>query len=222
MTPSEWNSIFASLARRGTLWILVTGGEPLLRPDLPEILKNLKLNGMLYTLFTNGALIDERIIHHLLEWRPFSVEVSVYGASAETYRRITGSSEAFAKVLKGIDMLIEAGLRLELKTVLMSLNKGELDSIRKIADDRGVPFRFDTAINKSMGSGKQPELYRLEPEEIAAFDLADPERLGSWLEFMERKPGARRLDYYYHCGAGVSTFAISTNKFVGSFLSILL
>ncbi len=209
LTAGEWGNVFQQLADRGTLWLLVTGGEPFLRPDLPEILENLKRKGILYTLFTNGTLIDDSAIAMLREWRPFSVEVTLYGASEETCEKVTGSGDAFTRSLRGIELLLSAGVRLEIKTVVLTLNRHDLDGIRRIADNLGVPFRFDTTINRAIRSGKSPENYRLDPEEIAAYDIADQERLNSWLEFLRQKPPTRRLDHYYHCGAGVSTFAIT-------------
>lgn len=211
LTAAEWDGIFGQIARRGTLWLLVTGGEPFIRPDLPEILEKLKRKGLLYTLFSNGTLIDDSAVAMLRDWRPFSVEITLYGATEKTYEKVTGSGKAFRACLRGIERLLKAGIRTELKTVVLTLNRHELDGIRRIAEELGAPFRFDTAIHKAVHSGKTPEKYRLSPEEVAAYDVEDPERLESWLQFLKRKPAARRLDHYYHCGAGVSTFAVTAH-----------
>jgi uncharacterized radical SAM superfamily Fe-S cluster-containing enzyme len=54
-----WLSIVDQLADAGCLNLLVTGGEPLLRPDLPEVYTRAIRRGILLSLFTNGILIDE-------------------------------------------------------------------------------------------------------------------------------------------------------------------
>ena len=78
------------LADAGCLWLLYTGGEIFARRDFLDIYTYAKKKGFLITLFTNGTLVTERIADHLAEWRPFAIEITLYGLTKETYERLTG------------------------------------------------------------------------------------------------------------------------------------
>ncbi|GAI49460.1 unnamed protein product, partial [marine sediment metagenome] len=67
LTCKEIFSIFDQIAEAGCLWLLLTGGDPLLRQDFLEIYTYAKKKGFLISLFTNGTLITPRIADHLAE-----------------------------------------------------------------------------------------------------------------------------------------------------------
>ena len=62
LTTEEIKKLLDDLASMGSIWLLITGGEPLLRPDFEEIYLHAKKKGFLITLFSNGTLINENII----------------------------------------------------------------------------------------------------------------------------------------------------------------
>ncbi len=71
LSISEIQHILDEIKEAGCLWLLLTGGEPLLRTDFLDIYKFAKHKGFLLTLFTNGTLLTPRIADVLCEWRPF-------------------------------------------------------------------------------------------------------------------------------------------------------
>ncbi|MBN1668473.1 MAG: radical SAM protein, partial [Anaerolineales bacterium] len=77
LSRAEIERLLGELAEAGTLWLLLTGGEPLLRRDFPEIYLAARRQGMLLTVFTNGTLITPRKADFFAEWRPFSLEISL-------------------------------------------------------------------------------------------------------------------------------------------------
>ena len=74
------------LADAGCLWLLYTGGEIFARRDFLDIYTYAKKKGFLITLFTNGTLITERIADHLVAWRPFAIEITLYGLTKDDLR----------------------------------------------------------------------------------------------------------------------------------------
>ena len=106
----------------GCRWLLLTGGEPFLRPDFLDIYTNANKKGLLLTLFTNGTLLTPRSADLLAERRPFAIEITLYGATQQTYERITGIPGSYARCRRGIDLLLERNLPLKLKTMVMTLN----------------------------------------------------------------------------------------------------
>jgi len=195
----------------GCLWLLLTGGEPLLRPDFLEIYTYAKKRGFLVTLFTNGTLITPQIADYLQEWRPFKVEISLYGRTKETYERVTGVPGSYERCLRGIELLLERGLPLRLKTVAITLNKHEIWAIKEYAEGLGANFYFDAMINAGLDGGGDPTKFRLAPEEVVQLDLGDAQRADELRDFCKRAlRSPSKPEYSYLCGAGVHSFHIDT------------
>ncbi len=209
LTAGEWQRIFDQIADEGCLWLLLTGGEPLTRPDFADLYLYAKRKGFLLTLFTNGTLLTPRAADLLAEWRPFAVEITLYGRTQATYERITGVPGSHARCLRGVELLMERGIPLRLKTMLLTLNQHELWDIKAYAEGLGVPFRFDPLVSAGLDGARQPMDLRLAPEEILKFDMADAPRWVDWRDFWRRfrdvRPDPR---YLYACGAGLRTFHV--------------
>jgi radical SAM protein with 4Fe4S-binding SPASM domain len=147
----------------------------------------------------------------LVNWRPFSIEITLYGYTRQTYERLTGIPGSHARCMRGIRLLLDRGLPLSLKTVAVSTNRHELDDMRRFAEEElGVEFKFDTDINPRIDCSQSPLAVRLTPEEAVALDLEHPKRGEEWVRFAhqvdaEELPPA---DEVYQCGGGVQTFAI--------------
>jgi radical SAM protein with 4Fe4S-binding SPASM domain len=213
MTYDEHCRLLDQLAESGCLFVLYTGGEIFARRDFLDIYTYAKRKGFLITLFTNGTLITERVADYLAEWRPFAIEITLYGHTKETYERLTGIPGSYDKCVRGIDLLIARGLPLKLKTVAVTINKHEIWDMQKFAEDRGLEFKFDSMMNPRIDCSQSPIAVRLSPEECVALDLADPRRLDEWKEFSDVYHGPVHTpatsDQVYHCGGGVDSFAVS-------------
>ena len=169
--------------------------------------------GFLITLFTNGTLITERIADYLAEWRPFAIEITLYGRTKETYERLTGIPGSYEKCLRGIRLLLDRKLPLALKSVAVTINVHEVHEMQAFADELGVPVqvRFDD---------EPADRLLAEPARRAAFARRTASRSTSRIhaastsgrssprEFEGPANPAERADELYHCGGGVSSFAI--------------
>ncbi|MBN1435168.1 radical SAM protein, partial [Candidatus Fermentibacterales bacterium] len=201
---SEVRGILDDVASAGCLWMLLTGGEPLLREDFPEIYVHAVRLGMIVSLFTNATLVTRDLARLLGRHPPFIVEVTLYGASEETCRQVTGRSGVLADALRGVRALLEQGVRVGLKSTVMRQNLRDLDGMRGIADELGLDFRFDAMLNAGLDGSAGPKRVRLEPREIVELDLSDPRRRESLVEFWKRfgDRDDRDRDLLYSCGAG--------------------
>lgn len=208
LETEEIYSILDQIAEAGCLWLLITGGEPLLRKDFLDIYGYIKNKGIIPTLFTNGTLLTAEIADALVEWPPFLVEITLYGATKETYERITGVPGSFARCQKGIDMLLERNIPLDLKTMAMTINQEEIGRMRAYTDKLGVSFRFDPLINSRLDGSKGPCRFRLSPEEVVKLDLDDEKRTKEWQKQYSKYRMLFPSDKLFVCGAGVSTFHI--------------
>lgn len=209
LSTEEWYDLLDQMADLGTLWLLMTGGEPFVRPDFLEIYTYAKRKGFLITIFTNGTLITPEIADYLAEWRPSKIEITLYGATEQTYELVTGVRGSFSRCKAGIERLLERQIPLRLKTVVTKLNQHELWQMKTYADSLETSFRYDAMLNAGINGGNEPKVQRLSPEEIVQLDLDDPDRLAAWYEYTDRMHDVRiEDDYLYHCGAGIRTYHI--------------
>ncbi len=202
LSYQEWCHILDEIADEGCLWLLFTGGEPLLRPDFLDIYTYAKRKGMLITLFTNGTLITKEIADYLQEWQPKLVEITLYGATRQTYEKLTGVPGSHERCLRGIDLLVERQIPLKLKTVALTINKDEIPAMKQYAQKLGVSFKWDPAITPRLDHGLEPARFRLTPEEVIELELASPERLQDWHKLCKTQWGPFPSESLYLCSAG--------------------
>ncbi len=208
LTLSEHCRLLDEIAEAGCLWLLYTGGEIFARPDFLNIYIHAKKRGLIVTLFSNGTLITPQIADRLVEWKPHSIEITIYGRTRETYERITGIAGSYDKCMRGIGLLLDRQLPLRLKSLAVTTNRHEIWDMKKFAEDLGLKFKFDGMLNPRIDGAQRPLAVRLKPEEIVRLDLLDPDRVESWREFCERFTGLEDKERIYHCGAGIDSFFI--------------
>ena len=211
LTTEEHFKLLDELAELGCLWLLFTGGEIFARHDFLDIYRHAKKRGFLITLFTNGTMITERIADELAAVRPFSIEITLYGRTKATYESLTGIPGSFEKCMRGIQLLLERKLPLKLKTVALTINKHEIQSMKRFAEELGCEFKFDPMINPRIDCSASPLAVRLTPEDVVRLDLDEPKRVAEWrrmaLDFEIVLPEGE-APKVYDCGGGVNSFAI--------------
>jgi len=206
-TTGEIKQSIEEWALAGCLHLVITGGDPMMRKDFSGIYRHAVEQGLLVTVFCDGVLVTDDILELLRELPPRSVEISIYGATAPVYETVTRVPGSYAQAWKGIHSLIENGIRVVLKTVIMTLNQHELGDMAAQAEALGCAFRFDAAIFPELaGCDAQSLALRVSPETAVAWDLAFPERrarLAKAVDLAARRPPAETL---YSCGAGNTAF----------------
>lgn len=207
MTTSEICAFMDEMAEAGCLWLLMTGGEILLREDFREIYLHAKKLGFLVTLYTNGTLVSGEIADLLARWRPLCVEISLYGATEQTYEAVTQSKGSFNRCISGIERLVSRQIPLQLKSTLITLNAHELPAMQEFAASRGLFFRYDPLINFRTDGGRGPGAYRLTPEQVVQADGLFHDARKAWVEEALRR-GSQQRSGLYSCRAGVSSFHV--------------
>jgi radical SAM protein with 4Fe4S-binding SPASM domain len=213
LTLAEHVRLLDELVAAGTLWILYSGGEIFARKDFLDIYTEAKKRGFLITLFTNGILINERIADHLVKYRPFSIEITLYGATRETYEKLTQKKGSYDRCMHGIQLLLERNLPLKLKTVPTTINQHEVYEMKQLAESLGVPFKFDPLVNPRIDCSQSPLAVRLSPEQAVALEFRDPKRKDEYRRLAKRdmdvaatKPPTETQRYT--CGGGVNSCAV--------------
>jgi len=212
LTTEEHYHLLDELAEMGCLWLLFSGGEIFARRDFLDIYTYAKRKGFLISLFTNGTMITEQIADYLAEWKPFAIEITLYGATRETYEKLTRVPGSFDRCMRGIHLLLERKLPLKLKTVAVSINKHEVKQMQAIAEELGVEFKFDALMNPRIDCSASPLAVRLAPHEVVELDLDEPARISEWRRLATHFPAPvipeGETPQVYDCGGGVNSFAI--------------
>ncbi len=135
MTREEIQRVFSGLYRDGVRFVLVQGGEPLLRRDLPEILGDLSEIGFQLTLITNGTKVTPQLVERLSRL-PVAISVSLDTLNRETYRQIRGADQ-LSQVLEGIALLKEFPRPKFLTCIVSEINRAEAPAVVRFAREQG-------------------------------------------------------------------------------------
>lgn len=219
LSAAEWKSLLDQAADAGCMNLLISGGEPFLRPDFAAIYRHCRERGLLTTVFTNGTLVTDEICSLFRDLKPQLVEVSVYGATEETMEAVTGVRGALARCRRGIERLLDAGVPVALKTMLLEANREEWQAIRSMAEAYGVDYRTDGAVFACSDGDRGPLDCRVSPAEAVGEEFSDPVRLQRWREYFDRMKVLPEAEGLFTCAAGRTHFHIDP---VGSLLPCLM
>lgn len=209
LTTERWLAIFDELIAAGCLSVLLTGGDPLLRRDFAELYRHLRRGGVCVTIFTNGILITEDLAELFRAYPPAKIEISLYGASEATYRRVTGIPGSLARARAGIERLRARGLPFELKTVATQGNRHELATMRELAADYGSAFSFSADVFPRFDLGAEPERERLSADAAACAKMEDDFHRRAYEGRPTPSPSADRGDALFVCKAGIQSLSIA-------------
>ncbi len=208
LTTKEWKSVLDTISEAGTLFLLISGGEPLLRNDFAEIYEYAVKKGLIVTVFTNGSLVTDEIIDVFRKYPPRMVEITLYAASEEVYRGITGREGGLEICLHNVEKLLANKIEVRLKTVFLNSNIHEFKSIREIAERLKVKHRFDGALFPRLDGNTEPLKYRLSPRQVVELNCCSQELTKEWKEMALQSNRIETGDKLYTCGAAVNNYHI--------------
>ena len=217
LSVTELVRIAGEAADLGCLWCLVSGGEPLLRDDFSELYLALRRTGLLLSVFTNACLVREEHVRLFRDHPPRDVEVTVYGATEDTYERVTQRPGSFRAFRRGVDLLLDGGIKVRFKAMALRSNVDELPEIARFCRERTRDyFRFDAMLHLRYDRDETRNAMireeRLSPAQIAELDREDEERWASLEKsrdtiVVEAEQSA--ADHLFRCGVRSGSFAVS-------------
>ena len=205
------------LYEKGIVFLTFTGGEILLRKDFVDIYLYAKKKGFLVELFTNGYLFDDKIIDVLAEYPPLLVDISLYGASENTYRKVTGLQNAFARVIQNCKKLKEAGIRVSLKSPIIDLTYPEIKDMQMLADKLQIPFVYTFEICNTIDRQDMPKMYQISLNKALEYEFANhykqiqTEGRKSKSNYDEIINELRTNEKVYSCNVAVNSFVVDYN-----------
>jgi heme b synthase len=138
LDTAEALRLLDQIAEVGQPIIILTGGEPLLRPDIFEIARYGTDLGMRMVMALNGTLITETVARQLIDAGIQRISVSLDGSSPETHDRFRQVEGAFESTLRGIDLLKEVGMEFQINTTITKTNLEQIPKIQELAIDLGA------------------------------------------------------------------------------------
>ncbi|HAS83305.1 MAG TPA: hypothetical protein DCS43_11695 [Verrucomicrobia bacterium] len=220
LSASEILDIAAEAINLGTLWCLLTGGEPLLRDDFEAIYIGLKKAGLLVSVFTNATCVQSAHVDLFRKYPPRDIEVSVYGTTPQTYEAVTRVPGSHARFLAGMARLREGGIPMRLKSVLMQSNVHEHAEIARFCRRHTKDYyRFDPHLNLRFDHDpvRNQDILaeRLTADQMVAIEREDPERIEALCKGADTLIGEDfagiQCDHRFHCGAGQDGFTIGAD-----------
>jgi MoaA/NifB/PqqE/SkfB family radical SAM enzyme len=209
LSASAWLTLARDAVDNGMVFLLLTGGEVFLRPDFFEIYTPLTRLGLVLTLFTNGTLITDAIAQRLAQAPPSRTEITLYGATATTYEVVTGVPGSYARCCAGIEALIKHRVPLGLKTTITRQNVGELEAMRQMAHNWGVPFTAGwLLIRRRDGNPSDVENCRLSAQDCVTLEATDRASSDEWTEAALRESSVSN-DSNFYCQAGKAAFVVA-------------
>ena len=164
-TADEWIDIGKQMKEAGVLFLLLTGGEPLLYPEFEKVYIELQKMGMILTINTNGTLIDEKWADFFMKHKPRRINITLYGCDNKTYEELCHYPNGYDKVIHAVKLLNERNVDVKLSCSLAKSNQNDFERIIQIGEDLGVPVRVDTYMMPASRERNKPfnEQSRLDP-----------------------------------------------------------
>ncbi|WP_440954349.1 heme b synthase [Methanosarcina sp. Mfa9] len=138
LTTEEAKHFIDEVAEFGKPILILSGGEPLTRPDVFEIARYGTDSGFRVVLATNGTLLTPEIVDKLKEAGVQRVSISLDGANAKTHDEFRGVPGAFDRALAGIAILREGGLPFQINTTVSKRNLEEVPDTYELAKELGA------------------------------------------------------------------------------------
>ena len=168
-TKDEWLALARQMKDAGTLFLLLTGGEPLLFLEFKQLYKELQNMGMILTINTNGTLLDEQWADFFAKHKPRRINITLYGADDKVYEELCHYKGGFAKTIRAIKLLRERNIDVKINGSITSKNEEDIKKILDIAKQCDAAVNLDTYMYPASRERNKPfdEQSRMHPKEAA-------------------------------------------------------
>lgn len=213
LTAEEMYSFLSYFKEIGVEKITITGGEPLVREDILNILDYMHEHFKNMVLITNGTLVTEEIARKLSEWGIW-VQVSLDGACKEIHEFIRGKN-SYEKTISGLQKLIKVGAHVQVGMTLMKKNISDMYEMAKLVKELGMNSLHFPILQMSGRAKEYTSLIEIGDEDILeaikemkrisqteGIEITVERNLRKEIEVLGKKDS---------CGAGSSILSIAAN-----------
>lgn len=229
-TANEWIHMAEQAKNAGTVGLLLTGGEVMLRPDFCEIYEAISKMGFLLTIYTNATMVTDKIMEILRRFPPHKIGVTMYGASNETYKKMCRCENGYDRFVDGVNKLSILPSLLDIRTTIVQENFKDLQAMRDFTLHKFGPNKVlhisRMVMDKVRGGVACPKESRLTPEQNV--ELAYEEIINLYRQIQNGEIitiGDKKEKLYIHhnkslkqgsyifenCAAGITQYMINWN-----------
>jgi radical SAM protein with 4Fe4S-binding SPASM domain len=167
LSTDKCKKIIKAIAKYKKCVLIFTGGEPMERKDIYELIRYARKIGLRPVLATCGYLIDEKTITKLKKAGVVALSFSLDGVNAETHDKFRGTVGAFDSTINAAKIARKARVRFQINTTISKVNAGEVIGIAELAKNMGA-YCFNPFILVPTGRGEKIADEILDPVEYEA------------------------------------------------------
>lgn len=229
-TSEEWINMAKQVFDAGTLGLLLTGGEVMLRDDFCEIYEAIAKMGFLLTVYTNATMVSEEVMEVFRKYPPHKIGVTMYGASNETYEKMCGCKDGYDRFVEGITKLRTLPSLFDIRTTIIQDNLNDLPLMKEFVEKEFGTHKKLTisrmVSEKVRGAVAHPKECRLSPKQnvevihkqIVEFwkkvknnEAKLPEELPDKLQMQRYSIPETGKYLFENCDAGINSYTITWN-----------
>ena len=220
LSRDRYFRFFQDLREMGTMNVTLSGGEPLAHRDFLVLGEKARELGFVVRIKSNGHAINGKMARRIKERiDPYSIEVSLHGARAETHDRQTRVPGSFDRLMRNLPEMLDLGLRLSINSPLTRWNQDEMEDIYAIGDRLGVRMQMSPQITPRDNGDSEPLAIAPSAQARKRLDRLLKERSAARLAEIEpsqpsgRPQGAdgtreKKTAVKTHCGSGSSNIVV--------------
>ena len=168
-TAEQWLDMGKQAKDAGTIFLLLTGGEAMVREDFDEIYEGLVKMGFAISINTNGSLID-RHIELFKKYPPIRFNITLYGCDDRAYKSLC-HVRSFDKVVSNIKLVKENGMEVRMNHIMTPDNCEDYKKIVDISNELGVAIKPTAYAYPPIRLGKIVNEARLTAEKAAEYTI---------------------------------------------------
>lgn len=159
MSFEEIKNLVDQLEEMNVTYVTVTGGEPLMRPDVFEIIKYIRNKNMNVMLTTNGTLMTQEIIDKLKNLGVDSVQISIDSHLEQVHDAFRGMQGAYKKSIEGIKLCKKNNMKVSIMSTLSAINRKYLRELMNLALELKVDaFGIERFVPEGRGIANEKEI----------------------------------------------------------------
>jgi MoaA/NifB/PqqE/SkfB family radical SAM enzyme len=215
LSGEQWLTIIQQAIDEGMMSAMLTGGEAMTHPAFWDIYMYLINHGIKTTVKTNGLLLNENAIKRFQQYRPFVIDISLYGCDSESYVAVTGV-DAYEQVVRNIRLAVEAGLTIQIMVTPSSYMSPWTERVMALAGSFGVGVMVnDTLLEPNDNTGRKKADFDISLEEEMSIRAKKEKMLPPLYDaanhefFKKRRNRPMLSDKGLYCDGGRSGFAVN-------------
>lgn len=165
----EWIRIAREAVEQGMGMLLLTGGEAILYKDFTKLYLELRKLGVFISINTNATMLNDEWIEFFKANPPAKFNITIYGGSNETYKRLCGNPNGYDQMKTAVEKLQQNGFHILLNCTVTKQNVDDMERIFAFGKHHNLAIHATTYVFPPVRKEglMDPDLDRFSPKEAA-------------------------------------------------------